>query len=85
MMKSPLLVFLFIVGVTLGLGGVSRAAAAEDPAPALLATINGVIDLALGQSPDAITAKLPRIRDKMSETFGVEANSHRPRFSQSGT
>jgi phospholipid transport system substrate-binding protein len=77
-MILPRLVSLFAVGVTLGLVGISRAAAAEaapaqDPAPALLATINGVIDLALGQTPDAITAKLPQIRDKMSETFGVEA------------
>ncbi len=60
----------------LGLAGIVHAAApasAADPAPALLATINGAIDLAVGQTPDALTARLPQIRDKMSETFAIDA------------
>lgn len=59
----------------LGFARLSHAAAApaQDPAPALLATINSVIDLALGQTPDAINARLPQIRDKMSETFAIDA------------
>lgn len=43
--------------------------AADDPAPALVATINGVIDLALGKSPAAIQEGLPEIRRRMSESF----------------
>lgn len=64
-----LLAFLGLVGV----GRAATAGPAQDPAPALLATINSVVDLALGQSPDAITTRLPQIRDKMSETFAIEA------------
>lgn len=63
--------------LALGWISASHAAAAavpaQDPAPALLATINSVIDLALGQTPDAITAKVPQIRDKMNETFAIDA------------
>ena len=43
-----------------------------DPSPALLATINGVVDLALGQSPAAIQERLPQIRTRMSETFATD-------------
>lgn len=63
-------------GAALGLAGIvhaSAAVSAPDPAPALLATINGAIDLATGQTAAAITARLPQIRDKMSETFAIDA------------
>ncbi|MBI4622847.1 MAG: ABC transporter substrate-binding protein [Verrucomicrobia bacterium] len=46
--------------------------AADDPAPALVATINGVVDLALGQSPAAIQDRLPEIRSRMSGSFSTE-------------
>ncbi len=45
--------------------------AADDPAPALVATINSVVDLALGQSPAAIQERLPEIRARMSESFAT--------------
>lgn len=45
--------------------------AAEDPAPALVATINGVIDLALGQSPTVIQSRLPEIRARMDASFAT--------------
>jgi phospholipid transport system substrate-binding protein len=70
--RFPFLTF----GAALGLAGIVHAVAAvsaPDPAPALLATINGVIDLASGQTPAAITTRLPQIRDKMSETFAIDA------------
>jgi phospholipid transport system substrate-binding protein len=75
-MKSSRLAFLLTFCAALGLVQVTLAASAgpaQDPAPALLATINSVVDLALGQSPDAITARLPQIRDKMSESFAIDA------------
>lgn len=74
-MKTPRLL-LPLLAFALGLAGVARAAAATattDPAPALLTTINGVIDLAAGQPPAAIAARLPQIRDKMAETFAIDA------------
>jgi len=46
--------------------------AADDPAPALIATINGVVDLALGQSPTVIQERLPEIRTRMNETFATD-------------
>lgn len=57
----------------------ARAATAPsgDPAPGLVNTFNSVVDMVLGQSPDAITAKTPEIRAKMSETFAIEAIVHR--------
>src|SRR5688572_16463866 len=75
-MKSFRLFFLVTLSAIPGLAGLSRAAStapAQDPAPALLATINSVVDLALGQTPEAIMARLPQIRDKMSETFAIDA------------
>lgn len=51
----------------------AAAAPSEDPAPALTATINGVIDLVMGQSADAISARVPEIRAKMNESFATEA------------
>jgi phospholipid transport system substrate-binding protein len=56
---------------SVSLSGVSLRAA-DDPAPALVATINGVVDLALGQSPAAIQERLPEIRTRMSESFATE-------------
>jgi phospholipid transport system substrate-binding protein len=49
------------------------AGPAEDPAPKLVATINSVLDLAAGQTPQTIGERVPEIRTKMSETFAVEA------------
>jgi phospholipid transport system substrate-binding protein len=76
-MKMSRFRFSFLTfGAALSLARIVHAAAAvpgPDPAPALLATINGVIDLAVGQTPAAITARLPQIRDKMSETFAIDA------------
>jgi len=71
-MFSFRLSFLFAV-----LGGffacrAAAPAATDDPAPALVATINGVIDLTLGQTTDAIQKKLPEIRAKMNESFAIE-------------
>src|SRR5215218_7461446 len=51
----------------------AAAAPTDDPAPALTATINGVIDLVMGQSADAISARVPEIRAKMNESFATEA------------
>lgn len=45
--------------------------AADDPAPALIATINRVVDLALGQSPATIQERLPEIRARMDEGFAT--------------
>ena len=45
--------------------------AADDPAPALLATINSVIDLTLGQSPVAIQERLSSIRARMDDSFAT--------------
>ena len=52
--------------------GVAAAPAADDPAPTLLGTINGVIDLVLGQAPTAIQEKLPEIRKRMDESFATD-------------
>lgn len=68
-----LLTFSLALGWISASHAAGAAAPAQDPAPALLATINSVIDLALGQTPDAITAKVPQIRDKMNETFAIDA------------
>ena len=57
-------------GVASLAGGNLRAA--PDPAPALVATINGVVDLALGQSPATIQERLPQIRTRMSESFAID-------------
>lgn len=55
---------------------VARAAptaSSDDPAPALVATINGVLNLAADQTPETIEERVPEIRTKMSEMFAVEA------------
>lgn len=67
----PLRRVLVAGGCALLLGAVSLRAD-DDPAPALVATINGVIDLALGQPPAVIQDRLPEIRTRMSETFATE-------------
>src|SRR5580693_6274769 len=46
---------------------------ATDPAPALLATINRVLDMVSGKSPDEITASVPAIRDQMSDAVALDA------------
>ena len=48
-------------------------APAGDPAPALLETINSVVDMVVGQSPEAITGKIDQIRTRMGESFATEA------------
>jgi len=45
--------------------------AGDDPAPALIATINGVVDLSLGLTSSAIQEKLPEIRTRMDESFAT--------------
>ena len=44
-----------------------------DPAPAVLDTINRVLDMVSGKSPDEITASVPAIRDQMSDTVALDA------------
>ncbi|MEO6246253.1 MAG: ABC transporter substrate-binding protein [Opitutaceae bacterium] len=76
MKTFPFRLVLLPLCTALSLAGIGHAAApasAPDPAPALLATINSVIDLASGQSAAAIMERLPQIRDKMSETFAIDA------------
>jgi phospholipid transport system substrate-binding protein len=63
----------FALGVLVFSLPAARVHASEDPAPALLSTINGVLDMTQGQSADAITAKLPQIRTKMDESFATDA------------
>jgi phospholipid transport system substrate-binding protein len=74
-MKRSRLLFLFSVGVALIMSsrGFAEAAPAQDPAPTLLATINSVVDLAFGQPAETILSRLPQIREKMSESFAIEA------------
>jgi len=48
------------------------APAANDAAAGLLATINSVTDLVIGQTPAAIDAKLPEIQKKMEESFATK-------------
>ncbi|HEU5080982.1 MAG TPA: ABC transporter substrate-binding protein [Opitutaceae bacterium] len=52
-------------------------APAEDPAPALLKTIDSVVDMVVGQSPETITSRVDQIRAKMDESFATEAIVHR--------
>lgn len=67
--------FRFSVFVALIIGFAFRpqvVTAADDPAPTLVSTINGVIDLTLGQSTETILQRLPEIRTKMNESFAIE-------------
>jgi phospholipid transport system substrate-binding protein len=74
-MKIPSRRLFLPLALAAGLASFARAAdaPAADPAPALLATINRVIDLVVGKSPDAITALVPQIRDQMSDTVAIDA------------
>jgi phospholipid transport system substrate-binding protein len=73
-MKTFHLLLLIAGSAALGCISAVRAAGPPgDPAPSLLATINAVVDLGFGQTPDAITARVAQIRDKMSETFAIDA------------
>ncbi len=49
------------------------AAPAEDPAPALLSTIDNVLDLTIGHPPETIISHLPKIRATMEESFATHA------------
>lgn len=75
MKPSLLRSFALLLGVAACAIGVVRAAdaPAADPAPALLATINRVLDLVSGKTPDEITASVPAIRDQLSATVAVDA------------
>jgi phospholipid transport system substrate-binding protein len=55
--------------------GALRAADAPgaDPAPALMATINRVLDLVSGKTPDEVTASVVAIRDQMTDTVAIDA------------
>lgn len=46
---------------------------ADDPTPALQATINAVLDQTVGLPPSAVEAKLDQIRTTMSQSFAIEA------------
>jgi phospholipid transport system substrate-binding protein len=75
-MKAALLrPFALLLCLAAGGLGVVRAAEAPaaDPAPALLATINRVLDLVSGKTPDEITASVPTIRDQMTDTVAIDA------------
>jgi phospholipid transport system substrate-binding protein len=72
-MKTSLLFLRLLALVGLALGTTVSAQPNEDPAPALLATINGVLDLTAGVTPATIDQKVPEIRAKMNETFATEA------------
>jgi phospholipid transport system substrate-binding protein len=71
--RRVLLLTLGLWALALSPLGAAPAAPAEDPAPKLVATINSVLDLAAGQTPDTIGERVPEIRAKMSETFAIEA------------
>lgn len=70
MHRLTFLPFLFALSLVFALAAPARAA--DDPAPALVATINGVVDITLGQTVESIQNKLPEIRAKMSESFAIE-------------
>jgi len=57
------------------LTGAARAADAPagDPGPKLLATINRVLDMVSGKTPDEITASVNQIRDQMTDTVAIAA------------
>ncbi len=74
MITARLRAFLYIA-TALVVSVATRAAtpAPADPAPGLVATINSVIDMAIGKSPAAISSALPAMRSKMEETFAIDA------------
>jgi phospholipid transport system substrate-binding protein len=68
----PVALLLLLAATATGLVRAADAPAA-DPAPALLATINRVLDLVSGKTPDEITASVPAIRDQMTATVAIDA------------
>jgi phospholipid transport system substrate-binding protein len=74
-MKFPHLRPLVLLFLAASLPGWTRAAdaPAADPAPALLDTINRVLDMVSGKSPDEIAASVPAIRDQMAGTVAIDA------------
>jgi phospholipid transport system substrate-binding protein len=74
-MKFPLKCRLSLLVLAASLFSVVRAAdaPATDPAPALLATINRVLDMVSGKTPDEITASVPAIRDQMTGVVAIDA------------
>ena len=67
------LLALLLLAVGLASGARAADAPSTDPAPALLATINRVLDLVAGKTPDQITASVPAIRDQMTDTVAIDA------------
>ena len=63
----------FLASLTLFTFTATAAAPAEDPAPKLLATIDKVLDLTIGQPPDVIVSRVPQIRAAMDESFATAA------------
>lgn len=61
-----------IAGLCAALFATSPLRAEDDPAPALLATINSVVDLVVGQPPEVIQQRLPDIRARMSDKFAID-------------
>lgn len=59
--------------VALSLAPAASLRAATDPAPSVIAAINSVIDLVLGQSPETISQRIPEIRNRMKGAFDVDA------------
>ncbi len=75
-MKTSFFRIQFLLTALLGLllaAPIRAAAPTDDPAPALIATFNSVVDMVLGKTPDEITARVPDIRTKMSDSFAIEA------------
>jgi len=68
----PLARLVFLAAVV---AAAARAADAPagDPAPALMATINRILDSVSGKTPDEITASVPAIRDEMTGTVAIDA------------
>ena len=62
-----------IVGLCTTLFATAPLLADDDPAPALAATINGVVDLVLSQPPEVLQQRLPEIRKRMDGSFSIEA------------
>ena len=69
--SRPPSIISFIASLGVALLSPVAVRAADDPAPTLIATINGVVDLALGQSPAVIQERLPAIRVRMDESFAT--------------
>lgn len=66
------LFFSFFI-LSFAVAGQAQEIPAEDPAPALQATLEDVIDMTAGQTLEEIESMLPELRERMSETFSIEA------------